>query len=363
MTGPTEPPSRTKRERGVNAQATAMRDRRDHFLSLYDFSSGRGLEIGPLDAGIADPEIDQVAYVDVFDTAGIRQHYENDPNVILELIPEIDYPLHHGGVIRTLAEAAAPGAPYDWVIASHVIEHVPDVIGWLAQVADLTADDGALLLAVPDRRYCFDRHRPPTTTGQAIEAHEAGDVRPSLRAVYDYFSSAVVVDTGRLWSGDRPPTRAARMHDQASVEAAMDRCRAGEYVDCHVWTYTPESFLDQVRELRGLGLCEWRVEKLVPVHRGLEFHAVLRRLPRDRPPGSPGFPEPAGVVDMPDWLHDEWTTRDQARLQRRRIRQLVRRIRLLERRVAELEGSWRMRIGSALVAPVSRMRKVARRPD
>lgn len=361
MTGQSEPPIRTKRELGIDTHAEAMRARRNHFLNLYDFSAGRGLEIGPLDAGIADPAIDRVSYVDVFDTEGIRRHYETDPNVILELIPTIDYPLHHEGAIRTLAEAASPGAPYDWVIASHVIEHVPDVIGWLGQVAELTADDGALVLAVPDRRYCFDRHRPPTTTGLAIEAHEAGDTRPSLRAVYDYFSSAVAVDTGALWAGARPPTRSARMHDRATVEAALERCRAGEYVDCHVWTYTPQSFLDQVRELRDLGLCDWYVEKLVPVPRGLEFHAVLRRLPRDRGVDTSELAEPAAAVDMPDWLFDEWSTQEKVRIQRRRIRRLVRRKRALQRRLDQLEGSLRMRIGSAIVSPASRIRKLIRR--
>jgi hypothetical protein len=357
MNGVAGHPARTKRDLGVDAQLSVLRDRRQHFLSLHDFSVGRGLEIGPLDAGISDPEIDQVSYVDVFDTAGTRQHYADDPNVILDLIPHIDYPLYDGGTMRSLTEAAAPGAPYDWVIASHVIEHVPDVIGWLGQVAAVTVDGGALVLAVPDRRYCFDRHRPPTTTGQAIEAHEAGHSRPSLRAVYDHFSSAVSVDPVGLWECDRPPTRAARVHDAATVRAAMERCRAGEYVDCHVWTFTPESLLDQIRELRGLALCDWYVEKLLPVPRSVEFHAVLRRLPRGQAIETVEIAEPAPDADMPDWLFEEWAARDQVRRQRRRIRRLRRRNRELQRALDVVNASARMRIGSALVAPLGPVRR------
>jgi hypothetical protein len=338
-----------------------MRRRRDHFLSLYDFSVGHGLEIGPLDAGIADPAISDVSYVDVFDREGIQQHYERDQNVILELIPQIDYPLHQDGTIRTLVDAAGPGAPYDWVIASHVIEHVPDLIGWLKQVAQLTADAGALILAVPDRRYCFDRHRPPTTTGQAIEAYEAGHTRPSIRAVYDYFSSAVTVDTARLSAGERPPGRSAHMHDPATISAMMDRCRAGEYVDCHVWTFTPDSFVDQVRELRALGLCDWYVEKLLPVEGGLEFHVVLRRLPRGGRGHLDDLPEPASVADMPDWLFEEWRARDEIQRQRRRIRRLRRQKRQLERRVDEVTGSTRWAVGAAVLAPARAIRRVIRR--
>src|SRR3954454_21100745 len=105
----------TKRDLGAEPQRAARRARREQFLRLHDFSKGRGLEIGPLDAGIADEDLDDVRYVDVFDTAGIREHYANDPNVVLELIPDIHFPLSSEGTMRTLGEAAMPGAPYEWV--------------------------------------------------------------------------------------------------------------------------------------------------------------------------------------------------------------------------------------------------------
>jgi len=361
MTSPSEPTAQTRRALGVDAHAAAISSRREHFLTLYNFSEGHGLEIGPLDSAISDASLERVAYVDVFDTDGIRSHYANDENVLIDLIPEIDYPLYVDGGMRTLAEAAAPGAPFDWVIASHVIEHVPDVIGWLRQVAELAADDGALILAVPDRRYCFDRHRPPTTTGQAIQAYESADSRPSIRAVYDFFTTAVAVDTGALWAGRRPPGFSARMHDRATVTAMMERCRAGEYVDCHVWTFTPESFVEQVRELRHLGLCDWYVEKLVPVVGGLEFHAVLRRLRRDGSSADVDLEEPEAGSDMPDWLFDEWTARADVRRQSRKIRRLRKRNRRLRRERDALAGSRRMRVGSVIVEPLARIRRVLRR--
>ena len=34
---------------------------------------------------------------------------------------------------------------------------------------------------------------------------------------------------------------------------AVERRRNGEYVDAHVWTFTPDSFLAQLAELRQLG--------------------------------------------------------------------------------------------------------------
>jgi hypothetical protein len=339
-----------------------MAARRTHFLSLFDFSVGHGLEIGPLDAGIADAGKDDVSYVDVFDTEGLREHYAADGNVILEMIPEIDFPLIEGGVTRTLEEAAGPKSPYDWVIASHVIEHVPDVIGWLREIAALTVDGGALVLAVPDRRYCFDRLRPPTTIGQALEAHERGDRRPSTRAIYDHFSSYVPVDTQALWRGDRPPARAPLSERLSELNRHVERGRAGEYVDCHVWTFTPDSFVQQLVELRSLGLSEWYVQTLLPVSQGLEFHVVLRRVPVGKHPEDFGFSEPEVELDLPDWLNDEWATRRQARVLEKRVARLRRTNRRLRSRVEALESSTRMRLGTALVRPVAALRRrVSRR--
>ncbi|WP_127480270.1 methyltransferase domain-containing protein [Nocardioides pantholopis] len=344
---------RSKRDRGPEAQRATMKARRDQFLQLYDFSQGRGLEIGPLDAGIADTECHDVRYVDIFDTAGIVEHYAEDPNVILELVPHIDYPIYVDGQARPLGEAAAPGGPYDWVIASHVIEHVPDVIGWLEQIADISADGARLLLAVPDRRYCFDRHRPPTTIGQALDAYEEQRTRPTPGTVYDFFSTVVSVNTAELWSGGRPPGRSARIHDLNSVRSQVEQARAGEYIDCHVWTFTPEALLEQVQELRELGLCEWYVEHVEPSRGTVEFLAVLRRLPRDGDRSVPA--EPTVSDDVPSWLADEVQARDRLRkvrgslqAERQRVRVLRRRNQRLRARLAEVDVPVAARVRGAV---------------
>src|SRR4051794_725388 len=149
-----------------------MDPRRQGIWELNDFSRGHGLEVGPLHRSIVHREEGDVSYVDVLDRDGLVEHYRNDPHVPAEAIPEIDFHLiQDDGRTLSLVEAAKPGAPFDWVMASHVIEHVPDVIGWLDELAELVVDDGKLVLVVPDKRYCFDVHRPPTTVGQMIAAN------------------------------------------------------------------------------------------------------------------------------------------------------------------------------------------------
>jgi hypothetical protein len=258
-------------------------ERRRRIWGLHDFRQGHGLEIGPLARPMVEPDQADVKYVDVVSRAELLSHYgQGEHGVKVERIPEIDYVLiQPDGRTLSLAEATGDGAPFDWVVASHVIEHVPDVVGWLADVAEISVDGGVLALIVPDQRYSFDVLRPLTTVGQMLQAHQDGDQRPSVRAVYDHYSATVAYDHLAIWRGDAP-TFETPAHPWWQAGEEVDRSLDGSYVDCHVWLFTPESFLRQLRELRRGGQSSWYVEQLVPTRPDdVEFYAVQRRLPRD----------------------------------------------------------------------------------
>ncbi|MET0930470.1 MAG: class I SAM-dependent methyltransferase [Aeromicrobium sp.] len=260
--------------------------RRQLILGLTDLEHGPGLEIAPLHKPVArKPEWD-VTYVDIVSTEQLREHYAHDAEVPPEDIVDVDLPLTGpDGTIRSLADVAGPGAPYAWVIASHVIEHVPDLITWLEDLAALLRDNGALVLAIPDLRYSFDIHREQTTVGAMLQARAQRDLTPSVRAVYDHFSSASSITSTQAWAGTGPGRGSGRVHPRDEVDALVEQARSGEYVDSHVWTFRPSTFVEQINELGELGLCEFVVERVRSTRPNqLEFFAVLRRLPRDRTP-------------------------------------------------------------------------------
>ncbi|WP_028651661.1 class I SAM-dependent methyltransferase [Nocardioides halotolerans] len=262
-------------------QQTRRAERRRRFWRMHDFGSGHGLEIGPLDRPMVREERADVSYLDVVSRDALQEHYAEGHGVVVDNIPDIDYVLiQPDGRTLSIADAAAPGAPYDWVVASHVIEHVPDVVGWLTDLAEITVDDGVLALIVPDQRFSFDVHRPLTTVGQMLQAHADGDKRPSVRAVYDHFSATLDYKHLDIWRGNAP-TYDTPAHPWWQANDEVQRTLRGEYVDCHVWLFTPESFLRQMRELRRGGHSSWYVEQIVPTRPDdVEFYAIMRRVPR-----------------------------------------------------------------------------------
>ncbi|GAA4695642.1 methyltransferase domain-containing protein [Nocardioides nanhaiensis] len=320
-----------------------LNSRQRRLWDLHDFSSGRGLEIGPLHNPSVRHEHGAIEYLDVFSREQLLRNYAGHANVDPAAIPEVDHVLMaDDGRVRSIPETLDGIEPFDWVMASHVIEHVPDMIGWLDQVAQVTVDGGALVLVVPDRRYCFDVHRPGTTLGQLLQAHEAGDVVPSVRAVYDYKRGHVGTNAAALWRGE-VPGYGARLYDLPQVVEQVDAARRGEYIDAHVWALTPGTLLEQLVELRQLGLSAWRVESLVPTARNLnEFYAVLRRLPRGGGwPASLLADEPRPEHEMPDWVAEQVELRERQRELRSRLDARKRRIARLEKQLQRARGEVR----------------------
>jgi SAM-dependent methyltransferase len=354
--------------------------RRDRVFALVDVSAGSGLEIGPLDSPLVRAEHAEVRYADVLDQEGLRRHFAGDPNVAPDEIPAIDFVLSGPDGAFRLAESVTERAAFDWVVASHVVEHVPDLLGWLEDIASLCVDDGRLALVVPDRRYTFDIHRAQTSVGQIIETHELGPRVPTTRAVFDHFASHATVLVDAAWRGEMPLGE-ARTYTLEQVSTVLDQARAGEYVDSHVWTFTPSTFADQLLTLGRLGLVDLVPEAVTETDRDdLEFYAVLRRLPRSATAAEvaaawddaeralaallpayrgTGRPEIAALEARRRELESDLATAVDREVQ------LVRRVTELETTVEAMKGSRRWRVGGAVARPVNAVRRarsfVARR--
>ena len=154
-------------------------------LAAIDATNMRGLEIGPLASPRVRKDEGPVRYVDHASAPELRQKYATDAGMRdrLDEIVDVDYVL---GEMTTIAQAVAADAPFDYVIAAHVIEHIPDPVGWMEDLTRVLRPGGILSLVIPDKRYCFDINRSLTEVSDLVDANLRRLRQPSFRQAYDF---------------------------------------------------------------------------------------------------------------------------------------------------------------------------------
>ncbi len=261
-----------------------MLDRTSLLLSGLTHDS-RVIEIGPSYGPVAAKAAGwRTTVVDHGDRAALVAKYERDPSVDTSRIEEVDV-IWAGGPLADAFPAHDRGS-YAAVIASHVLEHVPDPIGFFkAAEALVDSRSGLLRLALPDRRLCFDVFRPMSTTGRVLAAHRAGATRHGYAELFDHVAYLARLDGRAAW-GAEPLTGLALDHtlEQAYRHAEQATAPSARYVDCHAWQFTPASFELIVLELATLGVIDWRIDWIEPQ----PYTEFLVSLSRPRLPIAPG---------------------------------------------------------------------------
>ena len=124
-------------------------------------------------------------FVDHLDTEGLKQKYSTLTN-----IAEIDRPMVNDSLEQTLRM----DAPLDYVVASQVMENVPNPIRWMNEIAAILRVGGLLSISLPDRRMTFNLYREETSASDMIAAYLQDLTVPDARAVYDHQSLASAVN-------------------------------------------------------------------------------------------------------------------------------------------------------------------------
>lgn len=251
-----------------------MVTRNEKILRCIDPAIHVGVEIGPLDKPVVTREMGQVYYID-HDTTDVLRDRFSDPNHNVDVNKIVDVDRVWGE--KGLAELLQEEAPLDYVIASHVIEHVPDLIGWLSEVRAILKLGGVLSLAIPDKRQCFDYLRPTTRLPEVVEAYLQRSRKPSSRQIFEHISSAVTYQGSGAWGGAMSDeSQLARLHTiESAWTTAKTAFATGEYCDVHCWVFTPTSFFELLGEIAAADLLKFEVAEFFETE-GCEFYVSLR---------------------------------------------------------------------------------------
>jgi hypothetical protein len=236
--------------------------------------AGVGLEIGPsYNPTLPKSAGFRVETLDHLDQAALLEQYSRlpDASAATKFIEPVDY-VTSG---RSMLEVIREHHKYDFIIASHVIEHTPDLLGFLQDSEALLKPDGVLALAIPDKRYCFDIFQPLSSTGQVLDAHDARRARPSPGAVFDFYASSARRDSQPSWSPLLEVEPRLEGEFSAAAENYNRALTSDAYNDVHVWRFVPSSFRLILRDLNALGALGLLEQKIVVDPAQAEFFVYL----------------------------------------------------------------------------------------
>jgi hypothetical protein len=196
----------------------------------------------------------------------------------IEQIEPVDYVWKRGPI-----EAAIPKAEhgsFDAIIASHVIEHIPDPLAFFLSAAVLLNNRGLVSLVIPDKRMIFDFFKPLTLTSDYLYAHHLHRTRHSKKTAFDNVAYNVTENGNITWS-IRPLGSFSFISDHSLSQARqifddIIEDEAAPYVDFHATVYTPSSFALIIFELGLLDVIPFYIEYEFPTA-GCEFFVTLRK--------------------------------------------------------------------------------------
>jgi SAM-dependent methyltransferase len=265
-------PSPSGHESMKNKLLNTIRSRENLLLSLFD-SNGVGLEIGPsFNPLLPKSKGYKVDILDHLTDVDLKKKYAGAPNVNLDLIEKVDY-VSNGGSIHNLI---GKSDYYDFIVASHVIEHTTDLLGFLIDCEHLLKPAGVLVLAVPDKRFSFDCLRPTTTTGQVLQAHLEDCQIHNPGKVFDEIAYNCLRDGALAWprniNGD---LKFFATLDQAKI-AFHELSEKNAFRDIHAWQFTPSGFRLILSDLVNIGAISMGEKNFIDIDAG-EFYVALSK--------------------------------------------------------------------------------------
>ncbi len=225
-------------------------DRVTKLLTRLDVGGGLGLEIGALHSPTLRRPEANVLYVDHADTETLRKKYASARDVAADAIVPVDIVWQNEDLDRLVE-----GRRFDHVVASHVCEHVPDLVWWLSELRSVLKPYGSVRLIVPDKRYTFDHGRHESTMADVLGAYVDRRRRPGSRDILDFWLGYWPVDRSEAWRGHYPVRRDPSIGEMRAALAHARESRACSiYHDVHCWIFTPEGFVSIMTSLAELDM-------------------------------------------------------------------------------------------------------------
>lgn len=246
-------------------------ERRTSIIRKYfNLEGARILEIGALNSPTFTREEFRVEYADYASKTELAKENKANPRYAIDGLVDVDHVIS-GQKYHEVIEGK-----FDIVVANHVVEHVPDVLGWLHDLGQLLLPNGIVFLSVPDRRFMFDIARRESNFIDLLRPHIDRQSKPDFFNILDHFWHYKPVKVADVMAGRHHELmKAMRLSPEAAISQAV-RVSELPYAAVHCHVFTDTSFAETFALLREFGYLAYGDIRVQPTEVGSqEFHAVL----------------------------------------------------------------------------------------
>ncbi|WP_291122665.1 methyltransferase domain-containing protein [Flavobacterium sp. UBA6046] len=206
----------------------------------------RILEIGPLNRPtVTKVDFPNCFYCDIRNTGQVKALYTGNEylettgiHVDVNTIVDIDYVLK-----ESYKETFRGLEKFDYIIASHVMEHVEDIIAFLNDIASVLKPKGKFCIVYPDKRYCFDHFREGASFRDAYDVYRRG-TSETARMVLDFYNTAIDENDAIVYWSAENITSFLPKNNTAKAIINYEKVINGKKMDdVHFWPFSAVSFL------------------------------------------------------------------------------------------------------------------------
>jgi SAM-dependent methyltransferase len=254
------------------------RERRE-ILERFLNPNDAGLEIGPDVRPIfRKSENCNVKYLESRNGDELRK-FMLDNGKDASIVEDIDFVLDRD---KSLQENVGM-EKFDWIVSSHVLEHIPDFVRHLQDVERVLGMNGIYGAIIPDKNFCFDCLKESTSLGDVLESFLLDRKQGSISSQVNEFRYAVRPEGIQIggWGRDQIGKRLVSKHPNWVNHVNKVLSKSAPYETSwfgHSWQFDPCVFTSIVEDISQLELLETlQLETVIPTYH-MDFIAVFKKV-------------------------------------------------------------------------------------
>ncbi len=253
---------------------------REEAVNYISNKEARILELGPLTRPLLErKDYPNYFFADIRSTEEIRELYsgskyleETGISVEIDKIVDIDF------VIKGSYKESFKGVEkFDYVIVSHVLEHIPNLLQFFVDIRDLMTESASLIIIYPDKRFSFDYFRTNTKFSDVYDTYINDGKRLASQALDFYTNVIPENDPVKFWNFSEAVElyQEEDLRPEENIEIYKDMLKGAEEEDIHYWPFSDFAFIKFLQECSIYKLFSFSLSKFIPTQKNTQSFLVI----------------------------------------------------------------------------------------